>query len=315
MELSFPMKHLKKLAVIFIFFSILCFPELSIQGSKEGLLLWYDTVVPTLLPFIILSNTLIAVDAISYFTYLFYPIYRLFPKLLDCFASLLIIGFFCGYPMGAKMIDDFIATGKMTRTQGLFLLCICNNASPMFLMGYVVIATLKKSIPIPVFLFCIYCPIVIFFFLGIIIKPALITTQKTATSFQTVPMMRTEMDIMADSFAVMLKIGGYMMLFSILSRFLLRLPIANESIRGLLLAMSEITIGIRFLNQLPISAIKKTALIGATAAFGGISSIAQTKSVLTRSKLSIFPYIVIKCIFSIMTFCLLYGYALSYSSS
>ena len=68
----FLMKHLKKLAVIFIFFSILCFPEISIKGSKDGLLLWYDTVVPTLLPFIILSNTLISVDAISYFTYLFY---------------------------------------------------------------------------------------------------------------------------------------------------------------------------------------------------------------------------------------------------
>lgn len=310
----FLMKHLKKLAVIFIFFSILCFPEISIKGSKDGLLLWYDTVVPTLLPFIILSNTLISVDAISYFTYLFYPIYRIFPKLLDCLASLLIIGFFCGYPMGAKMIDDFIATGKMTRTQGTFLLCICNNASPMFLTGYVVIATLKGAIPTSVFLFCIYCPVFLFFLVGIIRKPNLLQMPMTTSYPSKHPMIHDEMDIMTNSFFVILKIGGYMMLFSILSRFLLLLPISNYPTRAILLGLSEVTTGIRFLSLLTLPLNKKIALIGAAAAFGGFSSIAQTKSVLTQSKLSIFPYIISKFIFCITTYFLLYGYLLYCSS-
>lgn len=297
---------LKKITVIIIFLLILCFPELSIKGSKDGLLLWYNTMIPTLLPFIILSNTMILVDAIEYFTFLFYPIYKMIPRLLDCFASLFFIGFFCGYPMGAKMIDDFIVQKKLSRSQGLFLLCICNNASPMFLIGYVGIAILKHSLSIPILLSCIYLPILFFFILGICFCPSLILT----TSYPPVPnkTVHNEMDVMADSFAIILKIGGYIMLFSIFVRFLLILPIPNYPFKALLLGMSEVTTGIQYVNLLHIPHMKKTALIGAAAAFGGLSSIAQTKSVLSKSKLSIVPYVIVKFFLALCTYCLIQGY-------
>lgn len=302
------MALLKKICYLFIFFAILCFPELSIQGSKDGLLLWYDTVVPTLLPFIILTNTLICIDAISCFTYLFYPLYHLIPHLLKPLASLLIIGFFCGYPMGAKMIDDFIADGSMSKQQGSFLLCVCNNASPMFLIGYVAIAVLKRSISIPVFLFCIYAPVFIFFFLSIFIRPQLILEPSQLHHTHSFDLPKNEMDIMTNSFAVILKIGGYMMLFSILSKFLAILPIPDYPLRAFLLGSSEVTTGIRYLSTQRLPSTTKTALIGAAAAFGGLSSAAQTKSVLSQSKLSIFPYIFIKIILSGITFGLLTAY-------
>lgn len=301
------MTLLKKVCSIFIFFTILCFPELSIQGSKDGLLLWYDTVVPTLLPFIILTNTLVHINAISCFTYLLYPLYCLIPHLLKPLASLFVIGFFCGYPMGAKMIDDFIENGSLSKQQGLFLLCICNNASPMFLIGYVATAILKRSIPLSVFLFCIYAPIFLFFILGILFSPNLIL-ESTQNPYPTTDLSKNEMDIMADSFAVILKIGGYMMLFSILANFLSTLPIPDYPLRTFLLGVSEVTTGIRYLSLLPLSQIKKTALIGAAASFGGLSSAAQTKSVLSKSKLSIFPYIMIKMLLSYCTYWLIIAY-------
>lgn len=297
-----------KIVIIFIFFLILCFPELSIKGSKDGLLLWYNTIIPTLLPFIILSNTMILVDAIEYFTFLFYPFYKLIPRLLDCFASLFFIGFFCGYPMGAKMIDDFISQGKLTRSQGLFLLCVCNNASPMFLIGYVGVAIFKHSIPIPVLLTCIYLPVFIFFFIGVFLRPSLILTPNYTLHSFIHKNVHDEMDVMAASFAVILKIGGYIMLFSIFVRFLLVLPIPDYPLKALLLGMSEVTTGIQYLSILNIPGIKKTALIGAAAAFGGLSSVAQTKSVLSQSKLSILPYVIVKLLLATCTYCLFLGY-------
>lgn len=299
---------LKKIALIALFFAILCFPELSIKGSKDGLLLWYDTVVPTLLPFIILSNTLISVDAIGYFTYLFYPIYKLIPRLLDAFASLLVIGFFCGYPMGAKMIDDFVSQGIMSRTQGNFLLCVCNNASPMFLTGYVCIAVLKRSISIPVFLFCIYFPIFSFLIIGILIRPSLILTPNVSTHTNKKKPFLNEMDVMGNSFAIILKIGGYVMLFSILTRFLLILPVPDYPTKALLLGMSEVTTGVRYLSLLPLPLTQKIAFIGSAVSFGGLSSIAQTKSVLSQSKLSIFPYIIVRLLLACCTYFLIQSY-------
>ena len=298
----------KKIIVISIFFLILFFPEISIKGSKDGLLLWYNTIIPTLLPFIILSNTMILVDAIEYFTFLFYPIYKIIPRLLDCFASLIFIGLFCGYPMGAKMIDDFIAQRKLSRSQGLFLLCICNNASPMFLIGYVGVAILKHSISIPVLLACIYLPVLLFFFLGVFFRPSLILMPKYSSSSFVHKNVHDEMDVMADSFAVILKIGGYIMLFSIFVRFLLILPIPDYPLKAFLLGMSEITTGIQYINILHIDEIKKTALIGAAAAFGGLSSVAQTKSVLSQSKLSILPYVIVKLLLSTCTYFLFLGH-------
>lgn len=290
----------KKLAFLAFFFLILYFPQYAIKGGKEGLLLWYDAIIPTLLPFIILSNTLIAIQGMEYFTYLFYPIYKIFPKLLDCLAPLFTIGFFCGYPMGAKMIDDFIATKQMTRKQGYFFLCICNHASPMFLIGYVGTAVLKNTISIPLLLFCIYAPVFIFLLLGFLLRPTLFW--QSNSSFPKIKQpFHDEMDIMADSFTVILKVGGYIMMFSILSQLLFLLPLHNQLIKSFFIGISEITTGIRHVYSLNLPIKEKTAFICALATFGGISSIAQTKSVLIHTKLSIIPYMIAKTIFSFST--------------
>lgn len=292
--------RLKKLGFLAFFFLILYFPQYAIKGGKEGLLLWYDAIIPTLLPFIILSNTLIAIQGMEYFTYLFYPLYKIFPKLLDCLAPLFTIGFFCGYPMGAKMIDDFIATKQMTRTQGYFFLCICNHASPMFLIGYVATAVLKNTISIPLLLFCIYAPVFLFLLLGFLLKPSFFWKANTHCSKIKKP-FHNEMDVMADSFTVILKVGGYIMMFSILSQLLFLLPLHNQWFKSFLIGISEITTGIRHIYNLNIPLKEKTAFISGLATFGGISSIAQSKSVLIHSKLSIIPYIIAKTIFSIST--------------
>lgn len=294
-----------KLSLLLFFFLLLCFPQITIKGGKEGLLLWYSTIVPVLLPFVILSNTLISIQGIHYFSYLFYPLYKIFPTLLPCLSSLFTIGLFCGYPMGAKMIDDFIATGQMTKRQGYFFLCICNHASPMFLIGYVKTAILKNTISLPLLLLSIYSPVLIFLLLGILINPSLFFTCKPITSSPKAP-FQNEMDIMTNSFSVILKVGGYIILFSILSQFLSQLPFQHTLLKSFLIGISEVTTGIRYIGALTIPAKEKTAFIGALSTFGGISSIAQTKSVFVHSKLSIFPYIVAKTIFALFTALFLY---------
>ena len=51
------MKHIfSTLCTIFLFILMLLFPQDAFKGASAGLLLWFHTVLPTLLPFIILSN-------------------------------------------------------------------------------------------------------------------------------------------------------------------------------------------------------------------------------------------------------------------
>ena len=60
------MRHLLSvLCMTGLFICMLLFPKNTFQGASSGLILWFNTVLPTLLPFIILSNLLIRTGAID----------------------------------------------------------------------------------------------------------------------------------------------------------------------------------------------------------------------------------------------------------
>lgn len=64
------MKHIfLKSSIVLIFFLMLIRPQEVFLGTKAGLLLWFETVLPTLLPFILISNLLIRTNAFSYLTF------------------------------------------------------------------------------------------------------------------------------------------------------------------------------------------------------------------------------------------------------
>lgn len=42
--------------LIFSVLSLLFFPQTSVQGAKNGLILWSATITPTLLPFLLLTG-------------------------------------------------------------------------------------------------------------------------------------------------------------------------------------------------------------------------------------------------------------------
>ncbi len=55
------MKRLGSALLLFFFFaSLLCFPGLSISGASAGILLWFQKVLPVLLPFILASRLMAA---------------------------------------------------------------------------------------------------------------------------------------------------------------------------------------------------------------------------------------------------------------
>lgn len=296
------------LPLIFLLLLII-FPEISIKGAKDGLMLWYSTVIPTLLPFIIISNIITKSGAIKYFSYLFYPLYHIFPRLLRCLSYVLVIGFFCGYPMGGKVINDLITDGSLTTEQGQFLLTICNNASPMFIIGYVVIASLQGTVPAMLFLGFIYVPILIYTACYIILHPHLLIDRSFDSKMELLHQQNISTDdSILNAFTIIMKIGAYIMLFSIFSQLLLSLNISYEPFKIITIGFCEVTTGIKYLSGLELMIPQKIALIAAAVSFGGLSSAAQTKSVLTESGLSIIQYVISKAVISIMTYVLVIMY-------
>ena len=129
-------KNIPYLLIGILFSFILLFPTLSFEASKTGLLLWFDTVLPTLLPFLVISQLILKTPLISYFQALLGPI---FMKIFHCSVSgafCAVCGFLCGYPVGARLIALQIQEKTITPTEGQYLLAFCNNISPGFCISF-----------------------------------------------------------------------------------------------------------------------------------------------------------------------------------
>lgn len=108
---------------------------LALEGARAGVELCIRTVIPSLLPFFILSTLLTN----SFQDCAAYPLRILsrFFGIPDAAASLLIPSVFGGYPVGAKCAGDFYQRKLLSRSDAERLLAFCSNAGPSFLFGMV----------------------------------------------------------------------------------------------------------------------------------------------------------------------------------
>ena len=110
---------------------ILTHSSLSLAYAALGLSLWYEKMVPVLLPFMILSGTLIRMGLVNS---LIRPVYPLFEKIFRLSRPgiyVILMGFLCGFPMGARTIADFRDRQELSVTEGQYLLSFCNNLGPV----------------------------------------------------------------------------------------------------------------------------------------------------------------------------------------
>ena len=81
-------------SLIFCAVYLLFFPQTSINGAKNGLLLWSATITPTLLPFLLLSGFMQYYQTFHFISRLFFPLKKLFPDINEDFFYTCILGFF-----------------------------------------------------------------------------------------------------------------------------------------------------------------------------------------------------------------------------
>lgn len=261
--------------LICCFAFLILFPGTAFDGAQNGLLLWFEIVLPTLFPFLVITNLMETLLPITSGR-----IYAIFT------------GFLSGYPIGAKSCNYVVSTGKTSKKEGQFLLSFCNNASPAFLLNYCFIRCLNVGTNRFLLLFILYLSA---FLSALIICPK----KKKDTSLYTTSITRDVPSpsfdtILMKSFEIITKIGGYIILFSLFANIIkVHLPIA-QLYKTLLCGIFELTTGMNLLLSSTLSR-QTVLLIGMfIASFGGLSALFQTKSVLKDSGLSIKTYGLLK---------------------
>lgn len=294
------------------FIKILCFiililftcvnSNLVVTGAAEGLKVWYNNLVPVVLPFLLISGLFMA--AID------------FDKISSGMSILVlaICGILCGYPVGAITAGQLYKNNAISYKTACALLPLCNNISPMFLYGYIYSKFMKNIFPFYMVLLFIYVPQLIyalFYILTVSLCESVRSGSVQANSCKEKPSPQSNMNtssisgILDNSIHTITIIGIYIVIFSIID------SVIGNKINGNIYAdifscFLEITKGTENLFNLNLIWNIKTALILSLTSFGGISAIFQSVHLLKESKLSLFTYVSGKLICSIITFFFVY---------
>ena len=141
---------MKRKIIIFFYICLLLFllfhPKEALTGVKNGLGLWLNIMIPTLLPFLILTGALLKTGNVRKLLKPSAFFWKTFFGLSPAGAYVLILGLLCGYPMGAKLAHDLYIDQQISRREGEYLLTFSCNASPAFIISYLSGILLKNKI-------------------------------------------------------------------------------------------------------------------------------------------------------------------------
>ncbi|TCT16961.1 sporulation integral membrane protein YlbJ [Natranaerovirga pectinivora] len=306
--IKFKKRYLLYIGVILILISLIIAPKYTFEAATEGLLLWSNVIVPSLLPFIIVSNLIIQFNIVRYISIIFNPIMKYVYKLPGVAGYAWVLGMLSGYPMGAKIVADLLNKNLITQKQAQYLLTFSNNASPMFVLGFVSVGILDVGNLGIYLLIILYISSlltgVIFSFVYRIDTKNINNTKKYTLVKSNETAFKIFDQCIIDGVDLIVRIGGYVIFFSIILSLVNLIPIDSLLIKNFLLGTVEISNGISLLSKIPNGIETKIVLVNTIIAFGGFSVHAQTASVIQNTNLSITKYVLAKCVNAFITFLL-----------
>ncbi len=288
------------LLFLLLTFLILTHSEVSLHYAFHGFSLWYSKMIPTLVPFMIISGVLIRMNLSSKFANILHPLLKRLYKCSKNVSYAIIIGFLCGFPMGAKVTAELLEKQKITHKEAEFLLAFNNNIGPVYFIGFAL--PLLGINNIGVCLAGMYgIPLLYAFILRKTIyhnlqeAPSYIQTSRSEDNNHHPFLLDAIDDSVKTAVQSILMLCGYMILFNalnILPHYL------TPQIHRYIAPLLEITGGLSMLQKtMPLYSL-------CLLQFGGLSCIAQTNSMLRGTGLSIKKYVLHKLLLS--SFLLLY---------
>jgi len=288
---------------------IIVFPRDVIQAAREGASLWFNNVLPALLPFAVGVNLMSSLGVTRFLgRALEKPMRKLF-KVPGRGGFVLTAGLLSGYPMGAKMVASLYENGEITKKDANKLACFTNNAGPLFILGAVASGMFNS-------------PVLGYYLIFAHILSALATGvafRFLPSGGEAVPIKtpgRNERNLGAalsksvtDGMETLIRVGGFIIVFCVIIRILevtnvfslieyAAMPFFGsnaELVPGVFAGLIEITSGLNKLSENGLSKITLVAL-SALISFGGFSVHAQSVSYFARAGINSGLYLLSKIV-------------------
>lgn len=286
-------KHWLALTLILLTFTLILFPKLCLDAATSGLLLWFNKVLPSLLPFVILINILSRLDLLAQLSHKLSFLTQILWRLPGASLLAYLMGFLAGYPMGAKMVRSLYNSRQLSAQEASRTLCFCNNCGPLFIVGTVGTSMLTNTSTGYFLLFIHFISTLCLVFIISAYPPlpaSHLSAQKNDTPEPSFSLLFNE--AVSNAMDTIVCVGGYIIFFSVLTSLLLHSPFTQclqklcivfhidaAPIIRLSVGFLELSNGCAYLSKLPCSPIT-LALIAAVLGFGGLCVYFQTLYVL-----------------------------------
>ena len=289
-------------------FCLLIFSKSNLPAVKSGLLLWANSVVPSLFPFFVATELLINTNIVTQLGNVLNKYTRSLFNVSGAGGFAFIMGIISGYPVGAKIACDFRQNNICTKEECERLLSFTNNSGPLFIIGTIGILLFITHV-----LACITVGIVFRFWKrNKTYNKDFVAISKNSKKNNIVSFSNLG-EVLAESItngiSTILLIGGFVVIFSSvisilktsgilnLLAFLITplfniLHIDTSFAIPLISGLLEITNGISGISNIAIKKISINIILTAfLLGFGGISILLQVLSITSKTDLSIKPYI------------------------
>lgn len=268
---------------------LLKYPREGVQAAASGLLLWYRNLLPALLPFTILSNLFLTSGYLDDLLSLLSPMLRRVLGRHIQAAYPIAAGFLFGFPLGSKITADLRRQKKLTLGEANVLCAMCNNISPAFVSSYLLMDSLGLFHAVGITYVILYLPPLLSGLYLLKGQKAAVIHKKTASS-SNLNFQILDAGIM-NGFETLLKLGGYVMLFSLVVQLLAKLFGPHQRLWLFLTGITELTNGIHVLSSSGLANEIMYPAAMAMTAFGGISGFAQTASMCKDTDISMHFYL------------------------
>lgn len=271
------------IAVVAVFFYS---PETMLSGVRKGLSICGSTVIPSLFPFTVLADYVISSGLADGFGS---SAKRLTAKIFNlpgCCASVIIISLFAGFPVGAKMTEQLILSGRITEKQGSRLLTFCVNAGPAFVISSVGVAMLSSfSAGIIIYVSLCFASLLIGIISGFLSKRRVKSEnegelKKIGESFSHGNLT----DSVTRATQTMLGICAWVILFMCISSYFRLLPLP-ETAKNIASMVGEVTDGCMIASER-----YPAFVLAAVTGWSGLSVHCQIMSAIKAAKMNIFVF-------------------------
>ena len=309
------------------------YPQEVVRSAADGLSLWWNYVVPALLPFFILSELLLASGFVHFIGVLMEPLMRPVFRLPGQASFVVAMSLTSGIPIGAILTTRLCQENALSQIEGERLLTFTCNPSPGFMFGAVASSMLLKPelgivLVGSVYLGNILVGILFRFYggRGTSSSPAPTSLGRAFQALRKAqgqdprPFGQMFGDAVRQSVNTILVVGGFIVFFSVLGNMLETYHItggigtlihglsgglvSGQEVSALVNGTLEATLGCRSIIDSFSSLNLTIGLLAGVLGWGGLSAFAQVASFTGSANLRFLPFVIGRILHSIFAFLL-----------